>query len=172
MAHLVKCSVCGKQFDRDTEQAVKSGARRYAHFDCMPTGELVPLAEKCDPDLAKLKDYIKNLYGDNANWALINKQIKKFSEENGYSYSGMLKSLIYFYEVKNNPKDKSNNGIGIIPYVYQDAYNYYYNLFMAQQMLNETAIITQQIKEIAIEPPKKKGTKKRMFSLGVDEDEE
>lgn len=171
MAHMVKCSVCGQQFDRDTEQAVKSGARRYAHFKCMPTGELVPLAEKGDPDLTKLKDYIKSLYGDNANWALINKQIKKFNEENGYSYSGMLKSLIYFYDVKGNPKEKGNNGIGIIPYVYQDAYNYYYNLFMAQQMLQDKEFIAQ-IKEIIITPPKKKGTKKRMFSLGVDEDEE
>ena len=171
MGHPVICSVCGKRFDRDIEQAVKSGARRYAHFACMPTGELVPLVEKVDPELAKLKDYIKTLYGDNANWALINKQIKKFKEEDQYSYSGMLKSLIYFYEVKGNPKEKGNNGIGIIPYIYKDAYNYYYNLFVAQEMLKETNIITQ-IKEIFIKPPKKKGTKKRYFSLGVEEDEE
>ena len=32
MAHMVKCKVCGKSFDRDKIQAVKVGANRYAHF--------------------------------------------------------------------------------------------------------------------------------------------
>ena len=39
MAHMVICTVCGKRFDRDKIQAVKSGARRYAHQSCMPDGE-------------------------------------------------------------------------------------------------------------------------------------
>ena len=172
MGHPVICSVCGKRFDRDTEQAVKTGARRYAHYACKPDGELVPLVMKEDEDLTKLKAYISQLFGQNANWALINKQIKKFKEENGYSYSGMLKSLVYFFDVKNNPKDKANNSIGIIPYIYKDAYNYYYNLFMAQELMQQQKNIITQIKEILIKPPKKKGTKRKSFSLGVEEDEE
>ena len=172
MAHQVICTVCGQKFDRDIVQAVKSGARRYAHQACMPNGELVPLAIKEDPELAKLKEYISKLFGQDANWALINKQIKKFKEENNYSYSGMLKSLVYFFEVKGNPKEKANNGIGIIPYIYQDAYNYYYNLYISQERMKEERHIFSQIKEILIKPPKKKGTKKKYFSLGVEEDEE
>jgi len=172
MGHPVVCSVCGKRFDRDTEQAVKTGARRYAHYACKPDGELVPLVIKEDEDLTKLKAYISQLFGQNANWALINKQIKKFKEENGYSYSGMLKSLVYFYDIKNNPKEKANNSIGIIPYIYNDAYNYYYNLFMAQELMQQQKNIITQIKEILIKPPQKKGTKRKSFSLGVEEDEE
>ena len=66
MSHYVICSVCGARFDRDKEQAVKTGARRYAHYKCSPNSELVPLPQKEeDPDLTKLKDYIKanNLVG-------------------------------------------------------------------------------------------------------------
>ena len=48
MSHPVICSICGKKFDRDREQSVKTGARRYAHYKCEPTGELVPLPEKID----------------------------------------------------------------------------------------------------------------------------
>lgn len=115
MAHLVKCSICGEQFDRDKIQAVRTGARRYAHQTCNPDGELVPLAEKPkeDKDLTKLKEYISKLYGDKANWHLIMKQIKDYQKEYNYSLSGILKSLIWFYEVKGNSLEKSNGGIGM-----------------------------------------------------------
>ena len=169
--HLVKCAICNQIFDTNLVQAVKHGARRYAHYTCYPSGELVPLGEEADPDLQKLKEYIgNNLFGDRNNWALINKQIKKYKEENGYSYSGILKSLIYFYEVKSNPKDpdKSQGGLGIVPYCYQDAYNYYYSLFLAQNNNKDKTLITK-IKEIFIKPPKVRGTKQKFFNLGEEE---
>ena len=59
MAHMVKCTVCGESFDRDKIQAVKSGARRYAHYTCLPEGELVPLPNAVvDQDLVDLENYI------------------------------------------------------------------------------------------------------------------
>ena len=97
MAHMVKCAVCGVSFDRDKIQAVKVGARRYAHHTCKPDGELVPLAlPQVDPELEKLIEYTKNLLGKDYNAARVKKQIKDFKDEYGYSYSGMLKSLVYF----------------------------------------------------------------------------
>lgn len=169
--HIVKCAVCGEQFDTNAIQAVKHGARRYAHYTCFQEGELVPLGPESDPDLIKLKDYITTLFGDNANWAMINKQIKKYKEEQNYSYSGMLKSLVYFFDVKHNPKDKANNAIGIIPFVYNDAYNYYFSLFMAQQATQDKTLNTT-IKEIKIKPPQMRGTKQQFFDLGEWDDEE
>ena len=163
MGHPVICAICGEKFDRDSIQAVKVGARRYAHQTCKPDGELVPLVKKEeDPDLIKLKDYINNLFGENANWALINRQIKKYTQENGYSLSGILKSLVYFYDVKKNPRDKSNNAIGIVPYCYQDAYNYYLGLYIAQQA-NENKTLNTEVKEITIKPPKVRNYLKRIF---------
>ena len=171
MSHYVICSICGKRFDRDTVQAVKSGARRYAHYECFPTGELVPLEKKEeDEDLVKLKEYITKLYGDKVNWALVNKQIKKFKDENEYSYSGMQKSLIYFYEIKKNSIDHSK-GIGIIPFVYQDAYNYYLGLFLAQQA-NQNKILLNQVKEITIPIPCARGTKQKLIDLGEWENDD
>ena len=155
MAHLVICSKCGKQFDRDKVQAVKSGARRYAHYECMPEGELVPLPQtKEDEGLIQLKQYIDKLFGNSANWPLIMKQIKTFKEENGYTYSGMLKSLTYFYDIKGNHVENSK-GIGIIPFAYKDAYNYYYSLFLAQSQNEKVDFkeITSKVREITIKPP-------------------
>ena len=132
MAHNVKCTVCGQTFDRDKIQAVKVSARRYAHYSCKPDGELVPLANPVDEDLLKLEAYIEKLLGSNYNHAKVKKQIKDFKKDYDYSYSGMLKTLIWFYDIKGNPKDKANGGIGIIPFVYKDACNYYYSLYLAQ----------------------------------------
>lgn len=171
MAHMVKCSVCEQIFNRDTVQAVKSGARRYAHYECFPTGELVPLEKKEeDEDLVKLKEYITKLYGEKANWALINKQIKNFTKEKSYSLSGILKSLIYFFDIKKNNTDKTNGGIGIVEYCYQDAYNYYLGLYLAQQA-NENKVLLNQVKEITIPIPSARGTKQKLIDLGEYEDD-
>lgn len=173
MAHLVTCTICGKRFDRDRVQAVKTGARRYAHYECAPDKELVPLPKnEEDPDLTKLKDYINQLFGKEANWAMINKQIKTYTTENQYSYSGILKSLVYFYEVKGNSIDKANGALGIVPFVYQQAYNYYYSLFIAQSQNEQKDVqkITSKVKEIIIPLPKVI-LPKRLFKF-LDEEEE
>lgn len=174
MAHLVICTVCGKKFNRDVVQAVKSGARRYAHYDCFPSGELVPLPEssKENPDLIKLKEYINQKYGKTANWALINKQIKVFTTENGYSLSGILKSLVYFYDIKHNSVEQSNGGIGIVPFCYQTAYEYYYSLFIAEHQNEGKDIkeVTSKVREITIPLPKIE-KKKRLFKFLEETDE-
>lgn len=169
--HIVKCAICNKQFDTNVIQAVKHGARRYSHYTCEPDGELVPLEQKPqeDEDLTKLKDYISLKYGNKANWVLITKQIKDFHENKKYSYSGMLKSLIYFYDVKNNSVEKSNGGIGIIDYMYNDAYNYYLGIFMAQQKTNVD--FNPVIKEYTIPLPKAQTLKKKLLDWGIDNEE-
>ncbi len=153
MSHIVKCAICQKTFDRDKIQAVKHGARRYSHYDCEPTGEKVPLVKK-DEDLQKLLEYINTLFKGQQNQAKVNQSIKKFHNEFGYSYSGIQKALYYFYEIKHNSIDKANGGISIVPFVYKDAYNYYYDLFMAQQRNENKKPFIERVREIIIKPPK------------------
>ena len=153
MSHIVKCAICQKTFDRDKIQAVKHGARRYSHYECEPTGEKVPLVKK-DEDLQKLLEYINILFKGQQNQAKVNQSIKKFHSELGYSYSGIQKALYYFYEIKHNSIDKANGGISIVPFVYKDAYNYYYDLFMAQQRNENKKPFIERVREIIIKPPK------------------
>lgn len=171
MAHMVKCTVCGESFDRDKIQAVKSGARRYAHYTCLPEGELVPLPNAVvDQDLVDLENYIRNLLGDDYNPARVKKQIKDYKTEYNYSYSGMLKALVWFYEVKGNSIEKANGGIGILPFIYQDAYNYYYSLYLAQ-LVNEEKDVNQyktKVREIVIKSPSVAEKPVRLFDLGED----
>lgn len=150
---MCKCAICGIEFDRNAIQAVRHGARRYSHWTCEPDGELVPM-EKKDEDLQKLLEYINILFKGQQNQAKINQSIKKFHNEFGYSYSGIQKALYYFYEIKHNSIDKANGGISIVPFVYKDAYNYYYDLFMAQQRNENKKPFIERVREIIIKPPK------------------
>ena len=45
----------------------------------------------------------------------------------------MLKSFIYFYEVKGNSKEKANGGIGIF-HLYTKMLNNYYDLFLQHKI--------------------------------------
>lgn len=172
MAHYCICPKCNIRFDRDKEQAVKVSARRYGHATCYPDNkDFVPMAKsETDPDLVKLKEYINNKYGKNANWALINRQIKQFQKDNQYSLSGILKSLVYFYDVQSHTIDESNGGIGIVPYVYQQAYNYYYSLFVAQSLNENKDVkgIIEKVREVTIPLPEIK-ERKRFFNIAEDE---
>ena len=117
-----------------------------------------------------LEDYVQKLLGDDYNKARVNKQIKDYVAE-GYSLSGILKSLIYFYEVKGNSKDKANGGIGIVPYVYKDAYNYYYSLYLANLQNKEKDVkeITSKVREITIPLPQIT-LPKRFFNVEVEDE--
>ena len=106
-------------------------------------------------DLLKLEAYIEDLLGKDYNHAKVKKQIKDFKNDYDYSYSGMLKTLVWFYDIKGNPKEKANGGIGIIPFVYKDALNYYYSLYLAQIANEKVGSYKLEVKEIEIESKEK-----------------
>lgn len=184
MAHEVVCSICGQKFDRDKIEAVKTSARRYAHATCiLRSGSLEEQAKaeqilaeqaKSERDLISLEDYVKKLFSTEDVSRKIKKQINTFHDEYKYTYSGILKSLIYFYEVKGNSLERSNNGIGIVPYVYDEAKMYYLRIWQAQQV-NQAKPIEQYIKppQIIIKisnPVQKKRTRHKLFTF-LDEEE-
>ena len=101
----------------------------------------------------------------------VRKQINTFIEEYQYTYSGIRKSLVYFFEVKGNPIERANGGIGIVPYVYKDAYNYYYSIWEANQK-NEHKLVEEYVpqeKVITIPVPQRKIKKRKLFSF-LDEE--
>ena len=121
-------------------------------------------AEKDKEDLEK---YIMELLEEEYISPKVRKQLAAYVEQYNFTYSGMKKALIYFYEVKGNDKKKANGGIGIIPYCYRDAYNYYYSLWIANQK-NEGKVIIDykpQTREVRIPPPQLKPRKRRLFNF-------
>ena len=85
----------------------------------------------------------------------------------------MLKALVYHFEIKNGSIEKANGGVGIIPYVYDNAYNYYYNLWLAQQQNTNKNVekYVPKVKVIIIPEPRIKEKKKKLFTF-LDEEED
>lgn len=128
---------------------------------------------KEDLDKMKLEQYIKKLFHTDYVDPRIQKQIKNYIKEYNFTYSGILKSLVYFYEVKQNPVEKSNDGIGIVPWVYKQAFNYYYAIWLAQQKNTDKTVENYIPKEteIIIPRPKPKPHKKHLFSFLDDKED-
>ena len=171
MAHVVTCIYCKKKFDRDKYPFITVSTRRYAHTECSLTEEQKQAKEVSDKE--ELNEYIKKLFKIDYVDARIQKQIKQYVEEYNFTYSGIKKALIYFFEIKGNSIEKSNGGIGIVPYVYKNAYNYYLSLWQAQQKNVDKVIFdyVPNVKEIVIPPPQRKVKKRPLFTF-LDEEGE
>lgn len=127
-----------------------------------------------EKDKKDLNDYIMKLFGTDFVEPRIQKQIKKYVETNKYTYSGIRKALIYFYEVKRGDIEKAKGGIGIVEYVYTDAYRYYKDIWEAQQEnLVKPPEVFQKPKEIVVKIALPKNPRKpsRFFRF-LDEEEE
>lgn len=162
MAHYVICKYCGVRFNRDIEDVYKIG-NRYAHTECAILHETTKSKEEQDKE--NLEKYIKELFNLDYITPKIAKQIKTFKEEYKYGYSGILKTLKYYYEIKNGSKEKANQGIGIVPYLYLEAYNYYQTIEKANEKNDLIKIEDIKTKEVFISPQKRIGLKKNAFSF-------
>ena len=165
--HFVKCKYCEERFNRDKEPFVAVSKTRYVHQGCYEAYLIEK--EKKDKDTIELENYIKQLFNTNVVSAKIKHQIITFKKDYNYNDSGILKALTWWHGIKKNSLAKANDGIGIVPFVYQDALNYYHSIEVAQleneQKMNEN----YQIKtiEVEIESPTAYWTRGEEFDLGV-----
>ena len=169
--HPVKCFYCGQIFDSNSEPFMKPRTNRYAHVACHEKYDANKSQEERDYDM--LIDYIKHLFGPNPN-PRIWKQLKEYKTVNNYSYSGILKTLQWWYEIQHHDIDQSNGGIGIVPYIYDQACKYYYALYLAA-VANEDKDVEHfqvKVKEFSIEPPVRIVKPPRLFNLDDLEEEE
>ena len=170
MAHIVTCQYCRKKFDRDKIPFVQISPKRYAHKDCSKKEDARLKQEEADK--IDLENYIMKLLGEDYISPRVRKQINTYREQYQYTFSGMKKALVYFYEVKGNSTEKANGGIGIVPYVYKDAFNYYYSIWETRQKYEGKAVeeYTPVDKVVRISPPQRKLKKRQLFTF-LDEEE-
>lgn len=165
--NFCSCTYCKKTIDKSKDEYLQLSNSKYAHLTC---SELEAKRERTDAE--KLDDYIMKLFNYDYVPPRARKQINQFIQEYNYTYSGMLKALVYFYEIKGGDKEAAHDGVGIIPFIYQDAYNYYYNLWLAKQK-NEDKEINLYIPktiEVHITSPQRNIYKRKLFSF-LDEEE-
>lgn len=163
MAHYVICPHCSERYNRDKAETVIVG-RRYYHKKCYDL--MIAKQQKEEKDKQLLEEYIKQLFNISQLTKKITSQIKKFKTENNYTYSGMYKSLKWFYETKGNSIEKANEGIGIIPYIYSEVNQYYYNLYLIQKTnMEKNQHYEDRIVTFKISTPQLKTKKIKLFDI-------
>lgn len=162
---IYKCFEC--KIDVLADNAVGSDGHHY-HADCY--AKLL--------DRKTLVSYICKLFGLKAPGPVIYAQRKTFMEKYNYTDAGILKTLMYLYDIKKTKIDGAQERIGLIPYAYNEAQEYfaqedYKKKEIATQMAN--AITNQKIELIHIKQMPKEVKKKEFIdpnSILLMEDEE
>jgi hypothetical protein len=156
MSRLVKCPYCEEKLPKEEAYAYK---KKYYHPKCFQEWEQQKEHRK------ELIEYICQLYKLDAPTGMILKQIKEFQEEYGYKLKGMELALRYFYETLGNPV-REGDGIGIIPYVYEEAKKHYIMKKRVEESVKEYMSLDKQPKIVEINSPKFTYTKKsRMIDI-------
>ena len=163
MAHPVICIYCKGRFDRDKEPCVQVSDRRWAHKTCAEKNQVQKTQKEQDYDA--LVQYIEKLFGTDFVNAKVAKQIKDFRETYNYTYQGMLGTLVYWYEVKQATLDKANGGIGIIPYIYDQAKEYYQTINRANELNAGVTNYKLHYREIEIYAPRAEEKPIKLFNL-------
>lgn len=115
---MVKCLYCNKLFDRNKEECQKIG-RRYAHQKCYERNYT-----ESDYYKEQIYTFIKTIYGTDYKYPAIEAQRKSYIKK-GMTNKGIYYALKYYFEVKKGSSEKSDGRIGIVPYVYEEANQYF-----------------------------------------------
>ena len=167
-ADLVKCLICGELIDRNSTECIKASSTRYAHRACV--ADRPEIIEKTE-----FFDYVSQLFGKQYDHRKTVKLAEKYMKDYpDWTWSGMKKAIWYFYEKKHGNKKEACGSIGILPYIYQSALTYFYELYMAE--LSANSLTDEQIKtetrEITISEPVFNTAKRKAKIIEFEEDEE
>ena len=133
----MRCAICNISI-LDTNYKTKN--RKRYHEECY--NKLIDKAEAAskqqaagikEGDKEALENYIRSLYNLTDLPYQITKQIENFTSQQGFTYSGIQKTLYYFYELNKNCPESHKSTIGIVPYIYDEAKAFFQSLHEASE---------------------------------------
>lgn len=122
---LCKCVYCGESLDRNTEEWETTPNHRYAHKKCFDQ-KMQEKKEKQEIAQYKIKihEKVQEVCGVSYVKTRTEKQIKQYLLE-GKTAEGIYKTLEYWYDIKHGDPAEAHGGIGIVPYIYEEAIQYW-----------------------------------------------
>lgn len=150
--NIVKCAFCGLGVEKINAERYKN---KNFHKNCC----------KKQKEKDELCEYICRLFSLKAPGPRIYTQLKNFFNKYPYyTYIGIKEALVYFYEVQKKPVTKSNQGIGIVPYIYDEAQEYFNNIKKKQEKIASEvgAIFSISPKKVLV---KKKNETQKLYDL-------
>lgn len=167
MADRIQCAECKNIVIKadGIEYTTQTAKTRFFHPDCFAKF-------KAREDL---QVYICRLFGLKAPGPANNILRKRFIEQFNYTDKGILQTLQYAYEVKKMGKAKAESRIGIVPYLYAEAQEYFEKVKYKKSHIAESvaaAIENQKVQKVTINPNKHLPKKQLMDLTELYKEEE
>jgi hypothetical protein len=133
---LVHCRICKAAIDRDNQTDwVEPTPKWFYHISCYEDfankkGKIREgdISAEVEDDVWKsaVYDYLRRDLKMGINYVKFTSQWNNFLKKN-MTAKGIYFALRYFYEVANGDPKKSENGIGIVPHIYNEGTEYWGN---------------------------------------------
>lgn len=170
---LVKCRVCGEHIDRQKQDDWVMPSKNYFyHKTCYETWAKKKNDVHAEASNKEWQDmlweYLRKELKMNVDFAKMTNQWNSFLKK-GMTAKGMYFCLKYFYEIKKGDPTKSENGIGIIPYIYEEGKQYWYKRESQQKGI--CAKIEEQIRQthkqntVIVKQKAQRNTRRANYSL-------
>lgn len=159
------CPGCKLPVEKSEENKVKgkNNYTRYWHPNCLHKVQKEK-EKKIAEEMGRkaIFNYLVEI-GLSPNYAFWGRQRNDFINKYGYNDSGILMALKYWFGEKKNSIERANGGMGIVPYIYDEAQNYYRNIILKKKKLSEQAIRQQKEKNKIVKITKTEENKKKSF---------
>lgn len=131
---IVHCRCCKMEIDKDAQTDWTMPSKGwYYHISCYEDfvkkkGQITEgdISIEVDDDLWKsaVYDYLRRDLKISLNYIKFTSQWENFLKKN-MTAKGIYFALRYFYEIAKGDPKKSENGIGIVPHIYNEGTNYW-----------------------------------------------
>lgn len=170
--YIPECRVCKKPIDKSKNDWIMPSKNQYYHRKCFK--EWKRSDPKDDEEYKKLiYSYLSHDLKVEYQYWMCEQQMKKMVKE-GKTLRGILFTLKYFYGIKHGNWLKGHGGLGIVPFVYEEAAQYWVNRENREKGIVDK--IEQQIRESAAQEKtvvaQKKVTRRKKISFSLDDEED
>lgn len=171
---LVKCRICKGEINRNVETDWIMPSRNwYYHEKCYKDWKKSTPTQD-EQYISFIYDFISRDMKVQYDYHMCETQRKKYVNEKNMTNKGIFFTLKYFYELKGGDWEKGHGGLGIVPYVYNEACTYW-----VEQERKSKGIVAQieaQMKKAAERDSKvikkKEVKKKSKINLAIIEEME
>ena len=124
---MPECRICHMPIDKKMEKEnidwIMPSQNWYYHKECYDTWKAAPATD--DDWILMIYDFLARDIKVKYDYHMCQAQIENFWKKKKINPKGIYFTLKYFYQIKGNPWEKGHGGIGIVPYVFEDAKAYW-----------------------------------------------
>lgn len=127
-------------FDADVEPFEKPRSNRYAHKACYDKE-----FTEDDKFISKIYELMKQIFNDKYDYLVTERQRKSYLKD-GMSNEDIYNALKYFYVIKKNSSQGSGGRIGIVPFVVDEARQYFAAQKAREAKIDKIKIVEEPIR--------------------------